>query len=550
MLHHGMPPEVIDLMTAHWNDVFLELGPSLKPSPEMPLDVEAMVGQTLARVRLISENHYGEEWLDAHFNKRNLAPDFHRIVEQYQVGLNHGKTAKAFWESIPPEIRNYILAESDTSNPEAIPYSPILMAQALAQACYQSRLPQSREVRDAQGRSTRESMGDWILKKIEISQSDLEELLRRPRLPGTPSPFLQEFLFHWHQFIAHETRRNIFTGLGKFLPDLEEAILQEKENLRGELTNYMPHTSSTHREIRALGMAVGMMLERVYLGVLQYGRERKFFRPEEMGVSSHSLDPWTERAMDAESLDSFIESLSEQPDAIFEYGYFVEWIQLLRQQWGDSHPMILGIQDTFRAGRRVFPLERRLEQTLQGIHLIEHAPAKELMRGLHPEFSGWVHNNLRFVPLPVAEDPTHSLARALAVSLAQSNGVLPFSSRPIFEFAFDLNMQPPPRILYLPQPSEMAPSQARDFQKWFRVLMNQVHGEKSLLDFSHYLYRELGEVSGQKILASTEALPPAVYEGTVYFGSKDGHLYALDVLTGTEKWRFIVNEPIDSSPAV
>jgi outer membrane protein assembly factor BamB len=31
---------------------------------------------------------------------------------------------------------------------------------------------------------------------------------------------------------------------------------------------------------------------------------------------------------------------------------------------------------------------------------------------------------------------------------------------------------------------------------------------------------------------------PAVAGDTVYFGSHDGHLYAIDVATGAERWRF------------
>ena len=43
---------------------------------------------------------------------------------------------------------------------------------------------------------------------------------------------------------------------------------------------------------------------------------------------------------------------------------------------------------------------------------------------------------------------------------------------------------------------------------------------------------------------------PAVSNRAVYFGSTDGHLYALNATTGIEQWRFHTNGKIQSSPAV
>jgi len=43
---------------------------------------------------------------------------------------------------------------------------------------------------------------------------------------------------------------------------------------------------------------------------------------------------------------------------------------------------------------------------------------------------------------------------------------------------------------------------------------------------------------------------PTVVDGTVYFGSRDFNLYALDAETGQERWRYTARTWIDSSPAV
>ncbi len=43
---------------------------------------------------------------------------------------------------------------------------------------------------------------------------------------------------------------------------------------------------------------------------------------------------------------------------------------------------------------------------------------------------------------------------------------------------------------------------------------------------------------------------PTVVNGTVYFGSQDYHLYALDAETGEEKWNFKAGSWVESSPAV
>jgi serine/threonine-protein kinase len=39
-------------------------------------------------------------------------------------------------------------------------------------------------------------------------------------------------------------------------------------------------------------------------------------------------------------------------------------------------------------------------------------------------------------------------------------------------------------------------------------------------------------------------------DGTVYIGSLDKKVYALDAATGTPRWKYATSKPIQSSPAV
>ena len=43
---------------------------------------------------------------------------------------------------------------------------------------------------------------------------------------------------------------------------------------------------------------------------------------------------------------------------------------------------------------------------------------------------------------------------------------------------------------------------------------------------------------------------PTVINGTVYFGSNDGKLYALDASSGQPKWLFHTGKEVGSSPVI
>ena len=49
---------------------------------------------------------------------------------------------------------------------------------------------------------------------------------------------------------------------------------------------------------------------------------------------------------------------------------------------------------------------------------------------------------------------------------------------------------------------------------------------------------------------SSSRYSPAISDDTVYIGSDDGYVHALDAATGTEKWEYKVGGCIYSSPAV
>ena len=43
---------------------------------------------------------------------------------------------------------------------------------------------------------------------------------------------------------------------------------------------------------------------------------------------------------------------------------------------------------------------------------------------------------------------------------------------------------------------------------------------------------------------------PAIVDGTLFIGNRDGHLYALDAITGQERWRVDTGDWVDTTPAV
>jgi outer membrane protein assembly factor BamB len=90
------------------------------------------------------------------------------------------------------------------------------------------------------------------------------------------------------------------------------------------------------------------------------------------------------------------------------------------------------------------------------------------------------------------------------------------------------------------------------------VNSNPIAGEWSMFrhDLNHSGSSDSSNSSPQgtvKWVFSTEGpihSSPAVVDGVVYIGSRDGKLYALDTATGTKLWEYETDSWVDSSPAV
>ena len=96
--------------------------------------------------------------------------------------------------------------------------------------------------------------------------------------------------------------------------------------------------------------------------------------------------------------------------------------------------------------------------------------------------------------------------------------------------------------------------------KWSFETDGPIHSSATVVDGTVYfgsqdfgLYAVDAETGRQRWVfrADTWILSsPAVVDGIVYVGSNDGHMYAIDAQTGSEIWRFSTFFPIKSSPAV
>ncbi len=53
-----------------------------------------------------------------------------------------------------------------------------------------------------------------------------------------------------------------------------------------------------------------------------------------------------------------------------------------------------------------------------------------------------------------------------------------------------------------------------------------------------------------KFQAGATVGSPVVFDGVAYFGSEDNYLYAVDVQSGAEKWKFQTGGPVTSSPVI
>lgn len=100
----------------------------------------------------------------------------------------------------------------------------------------------------------------------------------------------------------------------------------------------------------------------------------------------------------------------------------------------------------------------------------------------------------------------------------------------------------------------------RGVLKWEFATGAAIHSSPAVADGTVYVGSQdsrlyaLDAETGREIWSFTAGAwidsSPAVAGGVVYFGSNDGNLYALDAATGAERWRFQTRLSIRSSPAV
>jgi outer membrane protein assembly factor BamB len=96
--------------------------------------------------------------------------------------------------------------------------------------------------------------------------------------------------------------------------------------------------------------------------------------------------------------------------------------------------------------------------------------------------------------------------------------------------------------------------------KWSFETNGPIHSSATVVDGTVYfgsqdfgLYAVDAETGRQRWVFRADTWiqsSPAVVDGVVYVGSNDGHMYAIDALTGAEIWRFSTFFPIKSSPAI
>jgi len=96
--------------------------------------------------------------------------------------------------------------------------------------------------------------------------------------------------------------------------------------------------------------------------------------------------------------------------------------------------------------------------------------------------------------------------------------------------------------------------------KWTFTTDAEIHSSPTVMDGTVYigsrdfklyaLDADTGEKRWEFSAGTWIESSPIVYDGIVYVGSNDGYMYAIDADTGEEIWRFATQYPIKSSPAI
>lgn len=173
-----------------------------------------------------------------------------------------------------------------------------------------------------------------------------------------------------------------------------------------------------------------------------------------------------------------------------------------------------------------------------------------------------------------ARERRRNLAKVIGVGIAAPLLLMLTAFLIIYSFT-DAVLPPPPTLTSSPLPGEWTMFR-RDLQrtgsvnkaapapqgnlKWSFQTDAPVHSSPVVVDGTVFfgsqdfgLYALDAETGQQKWVSKAETWiqsSPAVVDGVVYFGSNDGYVYAVDAASGEQLWRFNTIFPVKSSPAV
>lgn len=523
LVAHEMPAELQDWLHLYWDQVFQELGKWGEDTIENPLDLEAMLGHSLARVWLIAPERLGahqdpaklaslersRDWIQTHMDRNRLGPEFHRIIEQFELGREHGKNARWLWNALPAEIKGEILLSAQVPTVGEIQESPVFLARALAQTVVHNR-NERLSSRSILSLGTSMSFPEEYIENY-IDHLDRELSAGGPK--GGHPPYAQEFMLqfrnHFDNEVAQLTRGDIVAGLNELNAHWQQPVMLAMDpKLKGDSGAHTPY-SWAYQDLQARGESLGESLGRLYSGLLAFSQEHGLITGRPFGYSETQIREWRQEYFSGRTWEVFREIPLQglKWDASIK---LVRHAQALLTRWGEHHVLIKGLDSHFTPGAGEYPLEMRLEHIRTLIHLMNSAHLIKMSQEWHPAIQARIQSNTRHFSSRLSENHEKRLARALAMALAQSNGALEI--RPGFR-SIEFWDTPIPRdhqSLGWQALPPMERAEARQFQRWFPALAGQIQGEDHLKSFATRLSEEVANVSGQRIFYDRDRLPEMV----------------------------------------